>query len=507
VSRDLLAGATTAAVVIPQAMAYATIAGLPVQYGLYCAFVPMLVYAGLGTSRPLSVSTTSSISLITAATVVAVAADEAAAVASTLAVVVGVILLAAGVMRLGFVADFISDSVLAGFKVGMGLVIVADQLGRILGVPVEGDNFFETAWSAVKQVDQASGVTVVVGLSGIAILLALHRISPTLPAPLLVVAGGIGLVALADPSGLDLIPPVPQGLPRPAAPELGFADDVFPAALGIALIGFTESIAAARAFRRRGDPPLDANRELVALGSANVAGGIFRAYPAGGGLSQTAVNDGAGAKTRVASVVTAALVALTLLVLAPVFDDLPDAVLGAIVVVAAVGLLLSPELQRTRRVRTRDWGLALVALAGILLLGTLQGILIAVVASVLVLLYQASRPPIRVLEGTPPGLLGVRVEGAVFFANARRLFTRLAELVGETKPNVLLMDLSTMPDMDVTALNAGREFAELLRDSGVEPWIAGALPRPLEMLERAGYKARVFPDADAAIEEYRRRAD
>jgi sulfate permease, SulP family len=504
---DLLAGATAAAVVIPQAMAYATIAGLPVQYGLYCAFVPMLVYAALGTSRPLSVSTTSSISLITGATVIAVAADQAAAVASTLAVVVGVVLLVAGVMRLGFVADFISDSVLAGFKVGMGLVIVADQLGRILGVPVEGDNFFEKTWSALSQLDQASGITVAVGLAGITVLLALHRTSPTLPGPLLVVAGGIGLVALADPSGLNLIPPVPQGLPRPAAPEFGFADDVFPAALGIALIGFTESIAAARAFRRRGDPPLDANRELVALGSANVAGGLFRAYPAGGGLSQTAVNDGAGAKTRVASAVTAALVALTLLVLAPAFDDLPDAVLGAIVVVAAVGLILSPELQRTRRVRTRDWGLALVALAGILLLGTLQGILIAVVASVLVLLYQASRPPLRVLEGTPPGLLAVRVEGAVFFANARRFFTRLAELVGETKPNVLLMDLSSMPDMDVTALDAGREFAELLRDSGVEPWIAGALPRPLEMLERAGYKARAFPDAGAAIEEYRRRAD
>jgi sulfate permease, SulP family len=300
---------------------------------------------------------------------------------------------------------------------------------------------------------------------------------------------------------------LPTSSPTPCwpAPELGFADDVLPAAFGIALIGFTESIAAARSFRRRGDPPLDANRELVALGAANVAGGIFRAYPAGGGLSQTAVNDSAGAKSRLASVVTAGLAALTLLVLAPVFDDLPEAVLGAIVVVAAVGLILSPELRRTRRVRTRDWGLALVALGGILLLGTLRGILVAVVVSVLVLLYEASRPPVRVLEGTRPGLLGVRVEGAVFFANARRLFARVTELVDEAKPNVVLLDLSTMPGMDVTALDAGREFAESLRDRGVEPWIAGALPRPLEMLERAGYEARAFPDSDTAIAEYRRR--
>jgi sulfate permease, SulP family len=294
---------------------------------------------------------------------------------------------------------------------------------------------------------------------------------------------------------------LPTSSPTPCwpAPELGFADDVLPAAFGIALIGFTESIAAARSFRRRGDPPLDANRELVALGAANVAGGIFRAYPAGGGLSQTAVNDSAGAKSRLASVVTAGLAALTLLVLAPVFDDLPEAVLGAIVVVAAVGLILSPELH------TRDWGLALVALGGILLLGTLRGILVAVVVSVLVLLYEASRPPVRVLEGTRPGLLGVRVEGAVFFANARRLFARVTELVDEAKPNVVLLDLSTMPGMDVTALDAGREFAESLRDRGVEPWIAGALPRPLEMLERAGYEARAFPDSDTAIAEYRRR--
>jgi SulP family sulfate permease len=503
--RDILAGATTAAVVIPQAMAYATIAGLPVEYGLYCALVPMLVYAALGTSRPLSVSTTSSISLITGATVATVAAGDRAAIASTLAVLVGAVLLLAGLLRLGFVADFVSDPILAGFKVGMGLVIAGDQLGRILGVPVEGDNVFEEAWSALTELDQASGITVAVGLGCIALLLALHRISPTLPGPLLVVAGGIALVALADPSGLQLISPVPQGLPHPAAPELGFVDDVFPAALGIALIGFTESMAAARAFRRREDPPLDANRELVALGAANVAGGIFRAYPAGGGLSQTAVSDGAGAATRMASVVTAGLVALTLLVLAPIFDDLPDAVLGAIVVVAALGLILSPELRRIRRVRTRDWAFALVALTGILFLGTLKGILVAVAVSLIVLLYQASRPPVRLLEGMPPGLLGIRIEGPLFFANARRMVERVTELVEQIDPKVLLLDLSAMPDMDVTALNAGREFADWLRARGVEPWVAGALPRPLEMLERVGFEARAFPDVPSAVQEYSRR--
>ena len=485
-------------------MAYATIAGLPVQYGLYCALVPMLVYAALGTSRPLSVSTTSSISLITGATVVSVGGD-APAVASTLAVLVGAVLLVAGILRLGFVSDFVSDSVLAGFKVGMGLVILADQLGRVLGVSISGDNFFEKVRSALGQLDEASGITVVVAMLSLAALLGLRRIAPFLPGPLLVVAAGIVLVALAEPAGLALIPPVPTGLPEPAAPELGLADELLPAALGIALIGLTESIAAARAFRRREDRPIDVDRELVALGAANAAGGLFQAYPGGGGLSQTAVNDAAGAKSQLTSVVTAGGVALTLLLLAPIFEDLPEATLGAIVVAAAIGLVLSPELGRLRALRTRDYALALVALGGILLLGTLKGILVAVVVSILVLLYQANRPPIVPLE-TPAGMLGFRIEGVLYFANARRTFSHLLELVdsGE-RAGVVLLDLSSMPDADVTAMDAGRDFADGLRERGIALWLAGALERPVEMLRRLGTQAQEFPDLATALEAYGRR--
>jgi sulfate permease, SulP family len=485
-------------------MAYATIAGLPVQYGLYCALVPMLVYAALGTSRPLSVSTTSSISLITGATVVSVGGDAPAA-ASTLAVLVGAVLLVAGFLRLGFVSDFVSDSVLAGFKVGMGLVILADQLGRVLGVTISGDNFFEKVRSALGLLDEASGITFVVAMLSLAALLALRRIAPFLPGPLFVVAAGIVLVALAEPAGLALIPPVPTGLPAPAAPELGLVDELLPAALGIALIGLTESIAAARAFRRREDRPIDVDRELVALGAANAAGGLFQAYPGGGGLSQTAVNDAAGAKSQLTSVVTAGGVALTLLLLAPIFEDLPEATLGAIVVAAAIGLVLSPELGRLRALRTRDYALALVALGGILLLGTLKGILIAVVVSILVLLYQANRPPIVPLE-TPLGMLGFRIEGSLYFANARRTFSRLLELVDSSgQVEIVLLDLSAQPDVDVTALNAGRDFADALRERGIELWLAGALERPAEMLLRAGAQARMFPDVVSALDAYVKR--
>jgi sulfate permease, SulP family len=291
---DLAAGVTTAAVVIPQAMAYATIAGLPVQAGLYVATVPMLVYALLGTSRPLSVSTTSTLSALTAAAVaVAAGGDPARALvaASTLAVLARVLLLLAGLLRLGFLADFISAPVLAGFKAGTGLLIAAGQLGKVLGVPQEGDSFFAKVGSALSHLGEISWPTAVLAAASIAILLGLRRWAPrSLPGPLLVVALGILLAVvtgLAD-RGVALVGTIPPGLPEFAAPDLAMVQGLLPAAAGVALMAFVESIAAARAFTAEGEPEVDADQELRALGAANLAGGCFQAFPAGGG----AVSDG-----------------------------------------------------------------------------------------------------------------------------------------------------------------------------------------------------------------------
>jgi SulP family sulfate permease len=526
--RDLVAGITAAAVVIPQAMAYATVAGLPVEVGLYCAFVPMVAYGLVGSSRPLSVSTTSTISIITAATLATVQGDPLT-VASTLAVLVGVVLLAAGLLRLGFVADFISDSTLAGFKAGMGLVVIVDQLGRVLGVTVTGDNFFEKAWSALRQLPDASATTVALAVTSIVALLLLARLAPALPASLLVVAAGIGAVALLnlDQHGVALISPVPRGLPGFSAPELGLIGDLLPAALGIAIMVFTESIAAARAFRKREDSPVDADRELLALGIANVGGGLFQAYPAGGGLSQTAVNDRAGARSQLAGLVTAGGVILTLLVLAPIFDDLALATLGAIVIVAAIGLITSPELARMRRLRARDFDLALVALAGVLLFGTLQGVFVAVIVSLVVLVHQANRPPIVTLgrdresgafrdhalhpqDEVFEGLLVLRVDGALYFINARRVFTRIVELVDsmEGAPGVLLLDCSSVPDVDVTAIGAANDFVGQLHDRGAQLWLASVHQRPRTMLQRADHfdrlerEGRSFASVRLAVDHY-----
>jgi sulfate permease, SulP family len=280
--KDVLAGATSAAVVIPQAMAYATVAGLPLQHGLYCALVPMAVYALLGTSRPLSVSTTSTISLLTASAIAtAPEGAQPASVAALLAVEVGAILLLAGVLRLGFVSDFISRPVLAGFKIGMGLTIAASQLGKILGVPITGDTFFPKVASALGNIGDASVPTLLIAAASVAVLIGLRRISPVVPGPLVVLVGGMALVAATalEARGVATVAPVPGGLPVPSLPELDLARSLLPAAAGIALMAFVESIAAARAFRGAQDPPIRLDRELIALGAAGGAGGVSPRRP------------------------------------------------------------------------------------------------------------------------------------------------------------------------------------------------------------------------------------
>jgi sulfate permease, SulP family len=523
---DLLAGLTTAAVVIPQAVAYASLAGLPVEVGLYVAIVPMVAYALVGSSRPLSVSSTSTISILTAGALVEAGADgdpgRAVATASLLALLVGGFLAAAGLLRLGFLADFISSPVLAGFKAGMGLYIAASQLGKVLGVPVEGDSFFAKVWSALGQLGDANPATVALALGGLAALLALHRWAPNVPGPLVVVVLGIALVASTDLEGrgVALVGPVNGGLPTFALPDLDGVGRLLPAAAGIALMSFIESISAARAFAARTDPPVDADRELLALGAANLAGGLFQAYPAGGGTSQTAVNDGAGARTQVAELVTAAMAVLTLTLLASLLADLAQPILGAIVLVAAIGLVNLAPLRRIRSVRQRDFWLGLVALGGVLTFGVLRGVLVAVLISLLVLLHELDHPHI-VAGQSAPGLLVVRPEGRLFFANARRVVDQIGAIVVDQQPppRVVLLDLTVVPDLEITALDRLADLAEDLHGQGMILWVAAPSQRPLEMLRRAAellgrtdlqsdtgrLGVRLFPTIDETISAHRDR--
>jgi SulP family sulfate permease len=532
---DLAAGVTTAAVVIPQAMAYGTIAGLPVQTGLYVATVPMLVYALLGTSRPLSVSTTSTLSALTAAAVAVAVADDpskAPVAASTLAALSGGLLLLAGLLRLGFVADFISAPVLAGFKAGTGLLIAAGQLGKLLGVPQQGDSFFAKVGSAISQLGAISWPTVGLAAGSIAILLGLRRWGPrSLPGPLIVVALGILLAVMAGLAGrgVALVGEIPAGLPQFTPPDLAMVEGLVPAAAGVALMAFVESVAACRAFTADGEPEVDADQELRALGAANLAAGCLQAFPAGGGLSQTAVNRATGARSQVAAVVTAGLVVLTLLFLTPLFENLPQATLGAVVIVAVAGLVDLEVLRRIRAIRVRDFGLALVALAGVLALGVLQGVLLAVVVSMLTLIYGANHPPIEVLgrkpgtgswrdldrhpgDETVPGLMVVRPVASIYFANGPRVRRRLLDLVDAAapRPQVVVVDLGAVPDIDVTALEVLAGLDADLGQRGITLWLANLNARPLDMLRRlpaaAALVPRLFREVDDAVASFSARS-
>ncbi len=512
---DVIAGITAAAVVLPQAIAYATIAGLPLQYGLYCALVPAAVYAFLGSSRSLSVSTTSSISLLTAAAIaLAPSGSDPVDVATVLALEVGGFLLLAGFLRLGFLSDFISRPVLAGFKIGMGFTIAASQLGKVLGIPDSGDTFFPKVESVIENLDDTSLITLAVALVCLAVLLVLRRFAPGVPGPLVVLAGSVVLIAATSIAsrGVATVPPVPSGLPHPEVPEFDIALALGPSAAGIALMAFVESIASARAFRALTDPRVQPSRELLALGAANTAGSFFGAYPSGGGLSQTAINDRAGARSRLPGLVMAGVTALVLLFLAPLMENIPEAALGAIVLVAAWGLLAREDAEAIRRQRREDWLLGLVTFAAVLVLGPLDGIIVGVAASLLSLFWALNQPPIASEERD--GMLIARIESPLYFGNAQRAFDHVAEALERMQPPpiALILDCSAIPDADTTTAAIFGERIDEIEDAGTPVYFARVTPRVLEIArrgprwERRNELDRIHPTVRVAMQKARSRA-
>lgn len=526
-----MAGLTAAAVVIPKAMAYATIAGLPVQVGLYTVFVPMVVYALLGTSRPLSLSTTTTIAILAATqlgqSVPNGDAGQLLQAGATLAILVGAMLVLARALRLGFVADFISEPVLTGFKSGIGLVIVADQVPKLLGIHIEKAGFFRDILAIFHHLPQTSVATLVLALAILALIFAFEHFLPRAPAPLIAVAVAIavsGLLGLHE-AGVATIGNVPRGLPALVWPQLDLAAQMWPGAAGIALMSFTETIAAARAFAAPGESRPVPNQELLAVGLANVAGGFFGAMPAGGGTTQTAVNRAAGARTQLAELVTAAAAVATLLLLAPLIALMPQCALAAVVVAYSVGLIKPAEFRDIRRVRRIEFRWAVIAFVGVVLLGTLEGILVAVIASLLGLLQQAYDPPVYALgrkRGTEvfrplseehaddqswPGLLIVRIEGRAFFANASRIADKMWALIEQTKPSVVLLDGSALFDIEYTALKMLIEGEQNVRRDGIALWLAALTPEVLRVVNNSQLgetlgRERMFFNIQVAVERY-----
>jgi len=528
---DFVAGLTTAAVAIPKAMAYAAIAGLPLQLGLYTVLIPSLVYAAIGTSRPLSVTTTSTIAILVAEVVarLGTAGDSAKVIetASALALMVGCALLVAAFLRLGFLADFISAPVLTGFKAGIAVVIVVGQIPKLLGVHFDTGGFLQNVMNIVRHLPDTSAATLVLGAGLLGLNVGLETCLPRCPAPLVTVVVGIaasGLLGL-DRFGVELVGRIKPGLPSFALPDVALGLHVWPAALGIALISFMETIAVGRAFVRPGEPVPTANRELLAVGVTNLAGSVFQNMPSGGGASQTAVNRAAGARSQVAGLVTAAVALATLLLLAPLVALMPQAALAAVVVATTVGLFKPAEFAEIQQVRQTEFVWAVVALAGVVLLGTLNGLLAAIALSVLVLFYEANRPPVYVLgrkRGTDvfapvtpsgsdietfPGLLMLRTEGRVHFANAHRIGDRMWTLVHEVNPRILALEMSAVPDLEYTALKALTAAEQKLREAGTTVWLVALNPRVRDVIARAPLGKtlggdRIFPTLGHALETY-----
>ncbi|MFB8190158.1 SulP family inorganic anion transporter [Microbacterium sp. NPDC055988] len=484
--RDVIAGLSAGAVVIPQAMAYATIANLPVQVGLYTCILPMVVYAFLGGSRAMSVSTTSTIATLTATTLVsagiAAGAEDAIGSLMMLTLLVGVILLLARLCRLGSLVENISGATVLGLKIGVGATVAVGQLPKLLGETYNfsGHGFFRSLAAVGEAFGSVNWPTVALSAGSVVLLVVLKRWAPKAPGTLVVVVGGILLVWLGgiDRLGVGLIAAVPSGLPVPGLPDLTQATALVPGALAIAVMAFLESAAVARSLRTAAEPQIDSDQELLATGAANSIGAFFGTMPAAGGFSQSAVNQSAGARSQLATVVTVALAVLVALFLGPVLSLMPEATLAAMVFVAVAGLINIPELVRWARISRMDFWIALsVAIIG-LTAGLLSAVAVGVVVTLILVLREANIPKIRVV-GRIGGVLGVHLERGLYTANALVNERRLLEIVDGEEEVIaaLVLGMRQQDVMTITVLEALENLDRELSQRNTTLHLA-ALPAP-----------------------------
>jgi sulfate permease, SulP family len=520
---DVIAGVVIWSVVTPQAVAYAQIAGLPPEAGLMAAPVAMGAYALLGTSHQLVVSATTATSAVSAATVGALAGGDVArfaALSAAFALVVGVVLAFSGWARFGAVADLVSKPVMTGFLFGLGLVITLAQVPDVLGVaPGEGD-FFPALADVLGELGDVHGATLAVGAVSIALLVLGKRYVPGVPATLVVLALAIVVSALfgLEDHGVDVVGHVPTALPDPAVPHVSAHDfvNLVAPAIGVLVLS-AEAVGVARGLAAKHDYQVDPNRDLVAMGAANVLCGLSSGFVQSGGASQTAAADGAGGRSQLASLVAVGLLLLTGAFLAPLFTDLPQATLAAIVIVAVAGFLDVAELRRYVQVRRSAVVFAGLALAGVLALGVLQGLVVAAVLSLMYIVKRLSRPTVAVLARdprtgawghadrhdswqAPEGVLVVRCAGPLFYANANAVKDRVLALAAAGGQHTVVLDLDATDDLDVQGADTLAELAAQLRRQGMELRLARVRAPVSKLLERAGIEIPIDPTLTAAAE-------
>jgi SulP family sulfate permease len=527
---DIVAGVALAGLLVPEGMAYAGIAGVPPQMGLYAAMVGMFVYAIFGTSRQLAVAPTSSSAAMLAALVAPIALGDSASyavLATATTIAAGVIFLAGGLLKFGSVSEFISKPVLKGFVFGLALTIMVKQGHKLMGIhPGEGD-FFHQAWHVVTSLPQVNPWTFAVGATAIGIMFLLGAVAPRVPSALVVLVLG----TLAVPwlgltqRGVEVVGTIHAGIPSLSWPKIGEDElaDVFVGAFGIVLVLMAEALAAARTFAAKHKYEIDPNQELRAIGVANIASGLAGGIIVGGGMSGTAANDAGGARTQLSTITASLSVALTLGFLLPLIRNLPEAVLGAIVVHAVTHLADVGTLKYYAKLRSGSiWG-ALIALFGVLQMGILKGLIFAVGLTLIALMRRLSVPQHSVLGRIPgtgnfadvernpeteqiPGLLIFRPNGMLFFANANHVRNELRkEVKNAGKPlRAVLLNLETCPGMDVTSLEMMEQLENELHESGIELSFVRVADPVRDLFRRSGFlellgERRIFPGVDVGV--------
>jgi high affinity sulfate transporter 1 len=509
---DILAGLTVLALLIPEGMAYAEIAGMPPQTAFYAAPIGLLLYAIFGTSQQLVVAVSAVIATMSAAAIAPLAAagsPEYAALTAGLAVLAGLIAVLAGFFKLGRIANFFSESVLAGFVTGLALTVAIKQVPKLLGFEGGSGNFWERLAHLLTHLDETHLLTMAVGLVSLLLLFSMERYFPKLPAALIVMLLGIFFSSLfaLELKGVHVVGQIPAGLAPPKLPGL-LPEQwllLLPGAFGIALVNFAEAYGPARSFAGKHGYEIDANQELVGLGAANLGAGLFQGFSIGSSLSKSAANDRAGAKTPVALIVCALLTVIVALFFTPFFAPLPEAVLGAVVIVAIAGMVKVKAIQRLYRLNRTDFTLAIVAMLGVLTFEALEGLLIAVILSLLILVWRASQSKLSILGREPgrilfsdsrrhpenhmlPGLLILRPDEGLFFANADALRNDILGLVDTAHDpvKVVLLDLEMSNELDVPSVDMLAELKVELGKRNAELWFSRLHGPVRDALDQSG---------------------
>jgi SulP family sulfate permease len=542
---DAIAGLTLWGLVVPEGMAYAGIAGLPPQAGLYTLVVSLLVYALLGTSRHLSVGGTSATAALLASSVAAALVASASATASdpqtyvvyasAFVLVTGLVFLVAAVARLGFITQFLSKPVMDGFIVGLAAFVTVGQLNKLFGVEKPEGNTVERLIGIVRELPQASAETFIVGALALLALALLPRVSRRLPAGLVVLFGSIVLSSALDLAGhgVAVVGTLPQGLPTPVLPAVPLADYlgmVLPA-IGVLLVAFSESLGVAHEFAEKHGYEIDSDQELTAHAFVNLGSALFGGMLAAGGMSSSAVKEGAGARTQVANLVAWVATIVTLLFLTPLFRSLPEAVLAALIIHAVWHILSSRKLLRLRQEAPVEVWFGVLALLGVLFIDVLQGMMIGLLASLAFVVYRSSRPSLSSLGRVPgvagaysnlarhpenapvPGVLIVRLDAPMYYANALTASERVRALLHETvpAPRAVVFDGEGQDDLDLTSAEVLKGLVAELRGSGLAVCFANVhapvleRARELGLVEAVGHE-RVFPTVDLAVRSVEARA-